>query len=494
MYRQQMYVSNTASSGDTPSGATIVSLINGQLGQTTWQTGGSSSGLTAVANIAALTAISEGGLTDGDVRWVEGFATMNDGGQGVFVWDADNTATDVAGMIESPDTSDGTGRWIRQYSGPVSVLWTGAKCNGSTDDTAAIQAAIDFAGSGGSVYLPGTASYYRVTSTLVIPTKQALYGDRGYTRTRVIGISISGAIIATNTSWTDSAKNAIRISDITFQGDCTYGLRILNAPKSIVERCDFQCNATSDQLYIGGSFQSVINDCIFWTDPSWTTRSAIWCDSKSHAVTITNPQTSMGANTSNIIVITNEEEATGSEVPANVSIIQAAIQGAAVGIYVKNARAVNIIGGYSESTLEPIKVGTASNTIRGMTIQGMRITGTASQVAAIQLIRAVGVHISGITFDNYANAPFLIFTDIRQVVLSGNCSSAGFASADWTSLIEKDSSADAESVVHVYDADYSNGMIMPATYNASYPNRHYIMVVGTDGTWSSTAWTPTTAS
>lgn len=41
MYRQQMYVSNTASGGDTPSGATIVSLINGQLGQTTWQSGGS---------------------------------------------------------------------------------------------------------------------------------------------------------------------------------------------------------------------------------------------------------------------------------------------------------------------------------------------------------------------------------------------------------------------------------------------------------------------
>lgn len=55
---------------------------------------------------------------------------------------------------------------------PVNVLDYGAKGDGVNDDTAAIQAAIDavIARQGGIVYFPDTDSFYKVTSTLDVPS------------------------------------------------------------------------------------------------------------------------------------------------------------------------------------------------------------------------------------------------------------------------------------------------------------------------------------
>ena len=66
-----------------------------------------------------------------------------DGGGGMFVWDDGSTETDDNG-ITIKATATATGRWIRVYSGMVNVKWFGALGDGSTDDTTAIQAAIDY--------------------------------------------------------------------------------------------------------------------------------------------------------------------------------------------------------------------------------------------------------------------------------------------------------------------------------------------------------------
>jgi len=58
----------------------------------------------------------------------------------------------------------------------VSVQDFGAVGNGSTNDTAAFQAALN---SGFSVYIPPTGSSYIVSSTLTVPANVAMYGD-GY--------------------------------------------------------------------------------------------------------------------------------------------------------------------------------------------------------------------------------------------------------------------------------------------------------------------------
>ena len=89
-----------------------------------------------------------------------------DGG-GVFYWDAASTATDNGGTIIK-ETATTTGRWLRQFVGPISVTWFGAIGDNSTNNTTAIQTAINTALSSnvGLVFFPG-GTYLTNKLTLV---------------------------------------------------------------------------------------------------------------------------------------------------------------------------------------------------------------------------------------------------------------------------------------------------------------------------------------
>lgn len=109
---------------------------------------------------------------------VSGYYTPADGGGGNFVWvAADGTTADNGIYFESTNPSAQPGRWKRVFSGPLSVLYYGAKRDGSVDAQPAIQAAIEASRDGPSevVYLP--AGTYKVTSTLEIDWRVVLAGD-----------------------------------------------------------------------------------------------------------------------------------------------------------------------------------------------------------------------------------------------------------------------------------------------------------------------------
>jgi hypothetical protein len=76
-------------------------------------------------------------LPSGYVIHLTGYATAGDGGSGDFIYDAASIAVGDAGTIIPPST--GPGRWLRDFSGRVNAKWFGAKGDGATDDTVAIQ-------------------------------------------------------------------------------------------------------------------------------------------------------------------------------------------------------------------------------------------------------------------------------------------------------------------------------------------------------------------
>jgi len=146
---------------------------------------------TSLPVAVVITSISDlRGLTSGQTVYLRGHTTVGDGGEGLFYFVSGASAgtyVDNGGTIIVPTGGNGSAAWLRVYGRDISVKWFGATGDGSTDDSTAIQNAIDFAVDNPTtaptgIYFP--AGTYRVTTkltkSLAAQNKRVrIYGERG---------------------------------------------------------------------------------------------------------------------------------------------------------------------------------------------------------------------------------------------------------------------------------------------------------------------------
>jgi hypothetical protein len=108
----------------------------------------------AVANVAALRAFVPNQPPPSMLAVTAGYHATGDRGGGLFYWDISSASGDNGGTIIVP-TGSNRGRWVRIYEGPVSAKMFGAYGDNTQDDTASLQAAINFCMEHGSeLFIP----------------------------------------------------------------------------------------------------------------------------------------------------------------------------------------------------------------------------------------------------------------------------------------------------------------------------------------------------
>jgi hypothetical protein len=149
--------------------------------------------------------------------------------------DSDTTSADNGGTT----IVDANGvRWKRTYDGPVNVRWFGAVGDGVTDDTAAIQAALDAVGNagGGCVYFP--AGTYLLSSRLLVWGNTKVYGAGMGATT----IKHPASHAFKNKNYLTTGDDNITVSDMSFDADATYSGAV---------SMDGMRNLTCERLKIG---------------------------------------------------------------------------------------------------------------------------------------------------------------------------------------------------------------------------------------------------
>lgn len=196
-----------------------------------------------IANIAAIRALT---TAPDSVLFAEGYCTAADGGEGAFAYVAsDTTSADNGGTII---VDAGGHRWHRECGSlPLSAKWFGAKGDGATDDTAALQSWLNVVGATGATgYLPPVASCYLISNSLALTaTGAAKIEGAGWCQASGVGGQQGSVICITNPTadllWTN-VSGTLTITGIGFAASVTRtggSFLYVQNEHHVIERCAF---------------------------------------------------------------------------------------------------------------------------------------------------------------------------------------------------------------------------------------------------------------
>lgn len=180
-------------------------------------------------------------------------------------------ATDEAVAANMQDATSSTGAALTDrlntWAYWINVKDHGAKGDGSTDDTAAIQAAIDAAPATGAtiIFPPGT---YPVADYIILKSNLTMQGMGGATLLKTAGYNMFVGLSKTKTGY-GSGVNNLTVRDLTFKGDLSKpqscNAFYLHRAKNVrVLDCNFiECIRAGHCIDLGGCLDVLISGCVF---------------------------------------------------------------------------------------------------------------------------------------------------------------------------------------------------------------------------------------
>lgn len=202
-----------------------------------------------VNSIAALRAQTSG--STGTI-YVEGYASLDDGGQGLFIYTpSDTTSADNGGTIIVDSVGD---RWHRAFTGAVNVKWFGAKGDGGTDDTAAIQAALN---SSTGVQIPAGTYITSAPLNIILDGSEVSGDSSGNTLIYCSNVNFHAFTCADNITLSVLHLRVDRYGTATSGGD---GLHF-DSPNAVALLYDISCQNQYNGFYLGAMNNGSVQNC-----------------------------------------------------------------------------------------------------------------------------------------------------------------------------------------------------------------------------------------
>ena len=188
--------------------------------------------ITVVPTVAAMRAIGGAAAQYPNIQ-AAGYYAAGDGGGGIFSWSATSTASPDS-CVTFQAVGVATGRYIRQLNNnSISLPQCGAKGDGTTNDTAAVQAAFTSVGTGGIIEVPAASGCYKVLSTISITKALTVRGAGCLTWATggIAGLSASASnvtIAGVTLNGSQHASQVIAEAAINIYGTFRAGLAPIN--------------------------------------------------------------------------------------------------------------------------------------------------------------------------------------------------------------------------------------------------------------------------